>query len=150
MKCYTEEISFGPVPVAALNVETTDEAISLINAKPIRRNGAANSIKSGATANLRFQKGDRGRLAGQSRPHPSAAAHVQLQCSNKKKRGGRRSENPLRKMVCASTPSGRRSRVLELRDAVATGEARGQRRRISRSWMIDKGEKLQQIVLGCA
>lgn len=52
MKCYTEEI-FGPVLVC-LNVETTDEAINLINANEYG-NGAAIFTKSGATA-TRFQK----------------------------------------------------------------------------------------------
>ncbi|KAK4941169.1 aldehyde dehydrogenase (NADP(+)) ald6 [Elasticomyces elasticus] len=52
MKCYTEEI-FGPVLVC-LNVETTEEAIELINANPYG-NGAAVFTRSGATAGL-FQK----------------------------------------------------------------------------------------------
>merc|ERR1711939_931818 len=52
MKCYTEEI-FGPVLVC-LNVDTTEEAIDLINANPYG-NGAAVFTRSGATAVL-FQK----------------------------------------------------------------------------------------------
>merc|ERR1719377_295818 len=52
MKCYTEEI-FGPVLVC-LNVDTTEEAIDLINANPYG-NGAAVFTRSGATAAL-FQK----------------------------------------------------------------------------------------------
>ncbi|KEF58119.1 methylmalonate-semialdehyde dehydrogenase (acylating) [Exophiala aquamarina CBS 119918] len=52
MKCYTEEI-FGPVLVC-LNVETTEEAIELINANPYG-NGAAIFTQSGPTASL-FQK----------------------------------------------------------------------------------------------
>ncbi|KAK5251269.1 aldehyde dehydrogenase (NADP(+)) ald6 [Exophiala xenobiotica] len=52
MKCYTEEI-FGPVLVC-LNVNTTEEAIDLINSNPYG-NGAAVFTRSGATAAL-FQK----------------------------------------------------------------------------------------------
>ncbi|EXJ79564.1 methylmalonate-semialdehyde dehydrogenase (acylating) [Capronia epimyces CBS 606.96] len=52
MKCYTEEI-FGPVLVC-LNVDTTEEAISLINANQYG-NGAAVFTRSGPTASL-FQK----------------------------------------------------------------------------------------------
>jgi malonate-semialdehyde dehydrogenase (acetylating)/methylmalonate-semialdehyde dehydrogenase len=52
MKCYTEE-TFGPVLVS-LNVDTTDEAIALINANPYG-NGAAIFTRSGATV-TRFQK----------------------------------------------------------------------------------------------
>lgn len=52
MKCYTEEI-FGPVLVC-LNVETTQEAIDLINANEYG-NGAAVFTRSGPTASL-FQK----------------------------------------------------------------------------------------------
>jgi len=52
MKCYTEVI-FGPVLVC-LNVDTTDEAIALINANPYG-NGAAIFTRSGATA-TRFRK----------------------------------------------------------------------------------------------
>ncbi|KAK7894681.1 aldehyde dehydrogenase (NADP(+)) ald6 [Exophiala xenobiotica] len=52
MKCYTEEI-FGPVLVC-LNVDTTEQAIDLINSNPYG-NGAAVFTRSGATAAL-FQK----------------------------------------------------------------------------------------------
>ncbi|KAL2416495.1 Methylmalonate-semialdehyde dehydrogenase [acylating], mitochondrial [Exophiala dermatitidis] len=52
MKCYTEEI-FGPVLVC-LNVDTTEEAIDLINSNPYG-NGAAIFTRSGPTASL-FQK----------------------------------------------------------------------------------------------
>jgi malonate-semialdehyde dehydrogenase (acetylating)/methylmalonate-semialdehyde dehydrogenase len=52
MKCYTEEI-LGPVLVC-LNVDTTNEAIALINANPYG-NGAAIFTRSSATA-TRFQK----------------------------------------------------------------------------------------------
>jgi malonate-semialdehyde dehydrogenase (acetylating)/methylmalonate-semialdehyde dehydrogenase len=52
MRCYTEEI-FGPVLIC-LNVDTTEEAIELINANPYG-NGAAVFTKSGSTA-TRFQK----------------------------------------------------------------------------------------------
>jgi malonate-semialdehyde dehydrogenase (acetylating) / methylmalonate-semialdehyde dehydrogenase len=52
MKCYTEEI-FGPVLVC-LNVDTTNEAIDLINSNPYG-NGAAVFTRSGSTASL-FQK----------------------------------------------------------------------------------------------
>ncbi|KIW72704.1 methylmalonate-semialdehyde dehydrogenase (acylating) [Phialophora macrospora] len=52
MKCYTEEI-FGPVLVC-LNVDTTQDAIDLINANPYG-NGAAVFTRSGPTASL-FQK----------------------------------------------------------------------------------------------
>ncbi|KIV88449.1 methylmalonate-semialdehyde dehydrogenase (acylating) [Exophiala mesophila] len=52
MKCYTEEI-FGPVLVC-LNVETTEEALDLINSNQYG-NGAAVFTRSGATASL-FQK----------------------------------------------------------------------------------------------
>ncbi|MCJ1265465.1 hypothetical protein MMC22_005343 [Lobaria immixta] len=52
MKCYTEEI-FGPVLVC-LNVDTTDEAIKLINANEYG-NGVAIFTRSGSTA-ARFQK----------------------------------------------------------------------------------------------
>ncbi|KAK0351763.1 aldehyde dehydrogenase (NADP(+)) ald6 [Friedmanniomyces endolithicus] len=52
MKCYTEEI-FGPVLVC-LNVESSNEAINLINANEYG-NGAAIFTRSGATATL-FQK----------------------------------------------------------------------------------------------
>ncbi|EXJ85360.1 methylmalonate-semialdehyde dehydrogenase (acylating) [Capronia coronata CBS 617.96] len=52
MKCYTEEI-FGPVLVC-LNVDTTEEAISLINSNPYG-NGASIFTRSGPTASL-FQK----------------------------------------------------------------------------------------------
>ena len=52
MRCYTEEI-FGPVLVC-VNVDSLDEAISLMNANPYG-NGAAIFTRSGATA-TRFQK----------------------------------------------------------------------------------------------
>jgi malonate-semialdehyde dehydrogenase (acetylating)/methylmalonate-semialdehyde dehydrogenase len=52
MRCYTEEI-FGPVLVC-LNVQTLDEAISLINANEYG-NGTAIFTRSGATAG-RFQR----------------------------------------------------------------------------------------------
>ena len=52
MKCYTEEI-FGPVLIC-LNVDTLDEAITLINANEYG-NGAAIFTKSGAAA-TKFQK----------------------------------------------------------------------------------------------
>lgn len=47
MKCYTEEI-FGPVLVA-LNVDTLDDAIDVINNNPYG-NGTAIFTNSGATA----------------------------------------------------------------------------------------------------
>lgn len=52
MRCYREEI-FGPVLVC-LNVDTTDDAISVINANEYG-NGAAVFTRSGPTA-TRFQK----------------------------------------------------------------------------------------------
>lgn len=52
MRCYREEI-FGPVLVC-LNVDSTDDAISLINANEYG-NGAAVFTRSGPTA-TRFQK----------------------------------------------------------------------------------------------
>lgn len=66
MKCYTEEI-FGPVLVC-LNVDTTDEAIALINANPYG-NGAITFTCSGTTA-TRFRKEIEGGQLGTNVPIP--------------------------------------------------------------------------------
>lgn len=59
MKCYTEEI-FGPV-LLTLNVDTMDEAISLINANPYG-NGTAIFTTNGATARKYTQEIDVGQI----------------------------------------------------------------------------------------
>ena len=84
MKCYTEEI-FGPVLVC-LNVDTTDEAIALINANPYG-NGAAIFTRSGATA-TRFQKEIEGGQLGTNVPIPVPSPMLSFTNNKKSVAGG--------------------------------------------------------------
>ena len=59
MKCYTEEI-FGPVLVS-MEVDTLDEAISVVNANPYG-NGTAIFTTNGATARKYAMESDVGQV----------------------------------------------------------------------------------------
>lgn len=76
MKCYTEEI-FGPVLVC-LNVDTTDEAIDLINANEYG-NGTAIFTRSGSTAEKFVRDIEAGQV-GVNVPIPVSFLHPLCVC----------------------------------------------------------------------